>query len=206
MTPLATPPAPGAPPSRPFLPSQSNPQPFVPGCNLGTPASSVVPVPGNWGGGGGCQAPLPAPPNTPPPPGTWAQASKPPLIWTSFLLLLSPQLFYYRSGKGFQGPRPGISHFTQEGKMDIWETSSPNLTPIPLYVAATLHPCTHRLCISTFRLLLKLAELDGAHGGIKKVPSLPTKAQLTPLANISFLFFFFFQAGREGGARALAGS
>lgn len=62
---------------------------------------------------------------------------------------------------------------------------------------ATLHPCTHRLCISTFRLLLKLAELDGARGGIKKVPSLPTKAQLTPLANISFSFFFL-QTGRGG--------
>lgn len=131
-----------------FLP-RVNPQPFVPGCNLGTPASSVVPVPGNWGGGGGCQAPLPAPPNTPPPPGTWAQASKPPLIWTSFLLLLSPQLFYYRSGKGFQGPRPGISHFTQEGKMDIWETSSPNLTPSPLYLAATSKPARHSPSLHT---------------------------------------------------------
>lgn len=46
--------------------------------------------------------------------------------------------FYYRSGKGFQGPRPGISHFTERGR---WIFGEPVVVlPLPLPPPGHLPP------------------------------------------------------------------
>lgn len=109
-----------------------------------SPGWSAVPAPGNFGGVPG------SPPSSSPLPPTPARHFGPGFKAASHLDFIftasqSPA-FYYRSGKGFQGPRPGISHFT-EGKMCIWGPRSP-ASP----AAATSRPLLtiHKLCLKLF--------------------------------------------------------
>lgn len=76
-----------------------------------SPGWSAVPAPGKFGGVPG------SPPSSSPPTPTPARHLGPGFKAASHLDFIftasqSPA-FYYRSGKGFQGPRPGISHFTE---------------------------------------------------------------------------------------------
>lgn len=135
--PACCPPLPRVPPS---LGLQSS----VPGL----PAQCQPPV---YLGGGGFQAPIPAPSHSQPPPGTVAQASKSLLIWTLFLLPLSPQLFITALERGSRAPRLA-SPITEKGKTDIWGPD--DCSPLPAVTSRP--PPTPYTWLETFRFLLKL--------------------------------------------------
>lgn len=102
--------------------------------------------------GGGCSRLLSLPLlHSPPPPGTVAQASKPLLIWTLFLLPLSPQLFITALERGSRAPRLA-SPITEKGKTDIWGPD--DCSPLPAVTSRP--PPTPYIWLETFLFLLKL--------------------------------------------------
>lgn len=120
VTPRAQSPCALRPARRPPLPSC--PQAPRPGVRTRLPAHSQPRV--NLGG---VQGSPPGSSPHPPPPGTSAQASKPPLIWTSFLLPLSPQLFITALERGSRAPglASPISQRGEDGYLGTQESSSP---------------------------------------------------------------------------------
>lgn len=87
-----------------------------------SPGSERRPRPGEIRG---CSR-LPSPPPLPPP-GTSARASKPPLIWTSFLLPLNPRLFITALERGSRAPglASPISQKREGGYLGTQESRSP---------------------------------------------------------------------------------
>lgn len=167
---MHTPPATAAPPAA--RPSPASPKPLVPG--RPHRASSAVPAPRKFGGG--VEASLPAPPHTLPPPGTWAQASKPPLIWTSFYCLSVPS-FLLPLWKGVPGPQAWHLPFHRGGRWVFGD--SVVLLRLPLPPPGQPPPTTmHRLCFKVFA-----SYLSCVYWSHRKKSSLPTT--LHTFSNVS---------------------
>ena len=127
----------------PPAPSQSAPQSRIPGLERRPSPREIR----------GCsRLPSQLLPPTPPPPGTSARASKPPLIWTSFLLPLSPRLFITALERGSRAP--GLaSPISQRGK-DVYLRTQESCFPGRCYLHSPPHHT--QTLLEAFPFLLKL--------------------------------------------------
>lgn len=122
------------PPRPPPAPSQSAPEPSL-GLQSSVPGlREQCQLPVNLGV---FQAPIPAPSHSPPPPGPCGPGFKAASHLDFIFTASQSPAFYYRSGKGFQGPMPGISHY-REGK-DVYLGALRLFSPTGCHFQTTPH-------------------------------------------------------------------